>query len=295
MGRACRLCRLCGGTESCRVAPGGQLKLAKMAHPVKFSILSGTPTSEAREGLQGLAAGEAAENWRMLITCSNCQAKIKVPDSAAGKKGKCPKCGTVMTIPAAEAPAAEAVAPEAVVPARPRPASAVEVSAKKPPPPPPPPELQHEPVEQDYVEEGELPRPPGKSPLTDDEIEDEEYDGHDEVEYQDDDDRPRRKKKKIRMGQPSIGMSLTSMILGIVSVVAGTGGCCCIPIGVWTSPLPFLLGGGAVGLGIFGLKQGGTGFAITGLVCGGVGLLEALVCIGLFIFGAGMNVLSMLG
>jgi predicted Zn finger-like uncharacterized protein len=43
----------------------------------------------------------------MQITCSSCQAKIRVPDSAAGKKGKCPKCGTAITIPAAEPPTEE--------------------------------------------------------------------------------------------------------------------------------------------------------------------------------------------
>ena len=43
----------------------------------------------------------------MQITCSNCQSKIRVPDSAAGKKGKCPKCGTIIAIPAADAPTEE--------------------------------------------------------------------------------------------------------------------------------------------------------------------------------------------
>src|SRR5205085_11696902 len=39
------------------------------------------------------------ERSPMQIVCTSCQAKIKVPDSAAGKKGKCPKCGTVLTLP----------------------------------------------------------------------------------------------------------------------------------------------------------------------------------------------------
>jgi predicted Zn finger-like uncharacterized protein len=39
----------------------------------------------------------------MQIVCTNCQGQIKVPDSAAGKKGKCPKCGTVQTIPLSSA------------------------------------------------------------------------------------------------------------------------------------------------------------------------------------------------
>jgi predicted Zn finger-like uncharacterized protein len=228
--------------------------------------------------LQGLAAREASEYLQMLITCSNCQSKIKVPDNAAGKKGKCPKCGNVIVIPAAEPPVDEDIAP-----APKSSASAFEAPAKKKPAPPPA-------EEEDYVEEGEPPLPKSKSARDEDEIEDEEYD---EQEEEDDDDRPSRKKlKKLKKGPQSIGLSLTSMILGICGVVFGTGGCCVPCLGIWTSPLPFLLGAGAIITGIFGLKKGGTGFAITGLVTGGVGLLEALVAIALFIFGVGGNILA---
>lgn len=41
----------------------------------------------------------------ITVTCSNCSSKIKVPDNAAGKKGKCPKCGTVVRIPVPESEA----------------------------------------------------------------------------------------------------------------------------------------------------------------------------------------------
>lgn len=36
----------------------------------------------------------------MIVACPSCQKKIKAPDSAAGKKAKCPSCGTVMVLPA---------------------------------------------------------------------------------------------------------------------------------------------------------------------------------------------------
>ncbi len=36
----------------------------------------------------------------MIVACPSCQKKIKAPDSAAGKKAKCPSCGTVMMLPA---------------------------------------------------------------------------------------------------------------------------------------------------------------------------------------------------
>ena len=44
------------------------------------------------------------------VTCDSCGARFKAPDSAAGKKGKCSKCGARIVVPAL-APAAAAVAP----------------------------------------------------------------------------------------------------------------------------------------------------------------------------------------
>jgi hypothetical protein len=35
----------------------------------------------------------------ILVVCSNCSAKLNAPDSAAGKKVKCPKCQTAMVVP----------------------------------------------------------------------------------------------------------------------------------------------------------------------------------------------------
>jgi hypothetical protein len=196
------------------------------------------------------------------------------------------KCGTVITIPAAEMPADQAVAP---APSAPFDFDAPAPAKKSPPKPPV--------VEDDYDGEDELPLSRGKSARDDDELDDEELPDEEFPDEEDEDDRSRRKKKKrksIRKSEQSIGLSLTSMILGIVSVLAGTGGCCIPCLGIWTSPLPFLLGAGAIGTGIFGLKQGGQGFAITGLVCGGVGLLEALVAIGFFVLWGGANVMGIM-
>ena len=33
------------------------------------------------------------------VQCPSCGVKLKSPDSAAGKKTKCPKCGTPITVP----------------------------------------------------------------------------------------------------------------------------------------------------------------------------------------------------
>ena len=39
----------------------------------------------------------------IAVTCPECSAKMKAPDAAAGKKVKCPKCGEMLTVPAAQA------------------------------------------------------------------------------------------------------------------------------------------------------------------------------------------------
>jgi DNA-directed RNA polymerase subunit RPC12/RpoP len=64
------------------------------------------------------------------FACSSCQQTVRVADAAAGKKGKCPKCGTILDIPNASptAPGASAAAAP-----RPKPAPA---AAPKPAPKP---------------------------------------------------------------------------------------------------------------------------------------------------------------
>lgn len=38
------------------------------------------------------------------VTCTACLYETKVPDSAAGMKGKCPKCGSIVRVPKPETP-----------------------------------------------------------------------------------------------------------------------------------------------------------------------------------------------
>ena len=48
----------------------------------------------------------------MRIECAQCSAALKVSDGLAGKRGKCPKCGAVIDIPASrQASGAESVPP----------------------------------------------------------------------------------------------------------------------------------------------------------------------------------------
>jgi hypothetical protein len=70
----------------------------------------------------------------ITFQCYSCRQVLKVGADKAGRKAKCVKCGTVLTIPAG--------APESFVEARPAPArdrnAPLETRAKRPPPLPPP-------------------------------------------------------------------------------------------------------------------------------------------------------------
>ena len=46
--------------------------------------------------------------------CSGCSKLLRTPDEAAGKKAKCPDCGTILDVPAATPPgrAPDAAGPE---------------------------------------------------------------------------------------------------------------------------------------------------------------------------------------
>ncbi len=58
------------------------------------------------------------------LTCSSCQATLKLPASSAGKLGKCPSCGATFTIPAPQAPPAPQTPPAPQAPLNPQAAPA---------------------------------------------------------------------------------------------------------------------------------------------------------------------------
>jgi hypothetical protein len=71
---------------------------------------------------------EKGEAMAIQVTCKNCNKQLRVKDEYAGRKGKCPACGGVIQIPAAEPDLFElkdepAVAPKRIAPPPPRPAS----------------------------------------------------------------------------------------------------------------------------------------------------------------------------
>lgn len=176
----------------------------------------------------------------MLMVCTNCKNKMKVPDEAAGKKTKCPSCGTVLRIP--EAPAAAAPA------APPKPA---------PKPAPPPPSEPEEVVEEDVTEvveeiapisKGPPPVSAKKRPPIDEDDEEEDRPRRkarrDADEDDEEEERPRKKarrrdeddedddldisRKRRRRLAPHRGVML--LILGILSIP-----CCGIILGLITS------------------------------------------------------------
>lgn len=78
------------------------------------------------------------------------------------------------------------------------------------------------------------------------------------------------------------GLSIASMVLGIVSIVL----CCIYYISIPSSIL-------AIIFGAIGMKKGGKGMAIAGIVCGIIGLaLYILAVIGVATFITGLSTLD---
>ncbi len=82
--------------------------------------------------------------------------------------------------------------------------------------------------------------------------------------------------------KPSVGLAVTSMVLGIVALVLS----CCVPyVPVILALIAVILGGVSLAK-----KKGGKGMAIAGLVCGIIGLIPAI-----FYIAAGGAILSAIG
>lgn len=205
----------------------------------------------------------------MLIVCTSCQSSIRVPDTAAGRKGKCPKCGTILTIPAVEAP------PPAPPPSAPPPLPPTAYASEIPPPlPPEPPVVPRTP--RGYDEDDGLRR------------------RYDDDDFDDDDlsiRRPRRVGGK--------GMAISGMVLGLAGLLLAGGGvlvivggasfgqpdlCCYGCVGGSTGiAISGLLGVLGIVFGSIGQSQSGRGFAWAGIITGGLALLLVLAYVVLII------------
>jgi len=188
-----------------------------------------------------------------VVTCPQCERKLRVPQDLLGKKVKCPTCGTTFT---AEAGGAASLPDEEEAP-RPSRRSAA-----------PPPEEQYE----------EEPRPSRRAPVRSrrDDDEDDDYDDED-------DDRPRRSVRRRRrsgaaqdaVNGPGVGLIVTGVLgcvgqaAGIIMNLAGAG----------------LAAGNARGAGN---AMGGMVSGAMGVVFGTIGLL-----VGIFIIVAGTKMKQM--
>lgn len=63
------------------------------------------PAAAPRTPTPGLAAAT------LVVACDGCQARLKVPESARGRKMKCSKCGTMFVVPQDDAPPARKASP----------------------------------------------------------------------------------------------------------------------------------------------------------------------------------------
>jgi hypothetical protein len=105
--------------------------------------------------------------------CYACNQVLKVGADKAGKRGKCPKCGTLLTIPIASVEAPPPAAPPRPAPPRAAPPPVPQPAARVKPGAPAPAPLYAEPVDDEDV-----PEPPRRRPRDDEEeyaAEDEDY------------------------------------------------------------------------------------------------------------------------
>ena len=205
----------------------------------------------------------------MLIVCGKCQTTIRVPEEAAGRQGRCPKCGFVIDVPSQ--------APETGYAADPLP---------PPLPSQPPP----------------LPRPSRRD-------DDEPVSRRGRYRRDDDDDDDlfeRAMSIRTCRRQGSIGLSLAGMVLGLTglvfligtiavssvlpAVVPDPGVCCFSILGGYTG---LILAGVVAILGtvfsFVGMRRGGIWYAWTGAISSIVTLTVVILFIVLtLLFGVVM-------
>jgi hypothetical protein len=144
------------------------------------------------------------------VLCPGCSVRLNAPDAAAGKNVKCPKCQTLMTIPAADGMDLDDAPPSKPTPKRPPappPKSAPVRSAAGPArPPAAPPPRKPAPVKTDV--------------MLDDDEDDRPRRRHRDDE-DDDDDRPRKKKGPAKKGGLNPGVLIGAGVLGVVLLGAG--------------------------------------------------------------------------
>ncbi|MBN9118781.1 MAG: hypothetical protein J0I06_06420 [Planctomycetes bacterium] len=151
----------------------------------------------------------------LTVPCPKCAMKLLAPDSAVGRQLRCPRCGTLATVPDL-LPAEEVQVVEAVAVSPP----------PSPPPPPPPPAAPPKPKRIVAEEADEIVRPSRKSRRDEEDEEDEEDRPRKKrrPRYVDDDDydhdRPRRKPRRNSGGS---GVLIAGLAIGLMLLLAGVG------------------------------------------------------------------------
>jgi predicted Zn finger-like uncharacterized protein len=186
------------------------------------------------------------------VTCPNCGASLKAPDNAVGRKVKCPKCGGVISVSAAQEEPIDLGK------------LGVQVEAAAAVPPPPPPRQRRQ---DDYAEDD---RPRSRRRREDDYDRDDDYD----------DDRPsRREGSATQGGGLPMGLGIASLSVGVLGLLIAWIPC----VGALSWPICAIgLILGVVGLMVGISKGNAIGFPIAGSAVSGVALAISLMWVLLF-------------
>lgn len=206
----------------------------------------------------------------MLITCTGCDSKMRVPDTAAGKRVKCPKCAAIVRVP--ETPPVAEVEETTGVSSAPLP----------PVPTPPPIEPEPPPVSGTEVTPTSSSTPKKPPPIEDDEPprRRRRYDDDDDVD--DDDDLDIRDRRGRGQSSTADGMAVTSMILGITAASMSLISCtCCGVPGI----LAMICATLALIFGLMCKAPGNEVYTRTGIICACVAFLFVMLWfVGIVIF-----------
>jgi phage FluMu protein Com len=184
------------------------------------------------------------------LACSECDKKLKVADTAAGKKIRCPVCKAIVAVPEAE---------DFVEPDEDEDTAVSEKPTKKP-----------------SKSTSKSHRPPSRKRR------DEDDDDFEDEEEEEEERRPKKKKKKKRRqfddrrGGDVPHRGITILIMGLASILFG-----CFPIAAW------YLGYRAMSMAnedLDDMERGrvdrsGKGLVLTGKVCGIIGCVLGVIWI----------------
>jgi predicted RNA-binding Zn-ribbon protein involved in translation (DUF1610 family) len=214
-----------------------KLKVADNLRGKKVKCSCGRVFVAAANGAAPRPAAAPAAAEKVLIACSECEAKLKVATTSLGKKMKCPKCGEVFV----------------AATARPKPAPAVVSDDEDEAPPPPRKAKLPAPADDldDLMDDDDAPPPPKakKKPVIEDENEDEDDDedeappakarrrpDDDEDEEEDEDeDKPAPPKKRSAL---RLILMLIIFLVIIGGAVAGADYMGFLDLGLFPKPTP---------------------------------------------------------